>query len=77
MSRIAPALSDGRSFTNYLSAGMNEELTKRRYGIVDELQYRMFLQRNGGVIADDSRKLRVTRVKPGKGAFPMGQSMLS
>lgn len=73
MSRIAPALSDGRSFTNYLSSGMNEELTKRRYGIVDELQYRMFLQRNGGLIADESRRLRVTRVKPSKALFPIGR----
>lgn len=71
MTRITPSLSDGRSFTNYLSAGQREELAKRRYGIVDELQYRMFLQKNGDLVANDTRKLRVLRVRPGASPFPM------
>lgn len=69
MSRIAPALSDGRSFTSYTSNGQYEQLMQHKFGIRDELQYRMFLQRNGGLIADESRKLRVMRVKPGSTKF--------
>jgi hypothetical protein len=63
MSRIIPAMTDGRSFTNFVSNGQYEQLMQHKFGITDELQYRMFLQRNGRMIADESRKLRVTRVK--------------
>lgn len=61
MTRIAPAMSDGRSFTNFVSAGQYEQMMQQKYGLSDELHYRMFLQRNGRLIADESRKLRVTR----------------
>lgn len=57
-------MSDGRSFTNFVSNGQYEVLMQQKYGLTDELQYRMFLQRNGSLIADESRKLRVTRFKP-------------
>ena len=36
-------------------------MMQQKYGLSDELHYRMFLQRNGRLIADESRKLRVTR----------------
>jgi len=67
MTRIAPAMSDGgRSFTNFVSSGLYEQMMQQKFGITGELQYRMFLQRNGGLIADESRKLRVTRFRPGR-----------
>ena len=65
MSRIAPVMSDGRAFTNYMSSGHFEKAIMRKYGITDELEYRMFLQRNGALVANDTRMMRVTKFKPG------------
>ena len=65
MSRISPVMSDGRAFTNYMSSGQFEQSIMRKYGINDELEYRLFLQRNGPLVANDTRLMRVTRFKPG------------
>lgn len=65
MSRISPAMSDGRAFTNYMSSGHFEQAMMRKYGISDELEYRLFLQRNGPLVANDTRVMNVTLFKPG------------
>ncbi len=44
MSRIMPALSDGRTFTTYVSAGQREEALQARLGVMNENQYRSVLQ---------------------------------
>lgn len=46
MSRMMPALSDGRTFTSYLSAGQREDMLQRRLGAVNENEYRRMLQHN-------------------------------
>lgn len=51
MSRMMPALSDGRAFTSYLSAGQREEALQRKYGVVNENQYRQYLQHNASAVA--------------------------
>lgn len=44
MSRLMPALSDGRTFTSYLSAGQREEMLQRKLGATNENEYRRILQ---------------------------------
>ena len=51
MSRMMPALSDGRAFTSYLSAGQREEALQRKFGAVNENAYRQFLQHNASHVA--------------------------
>lgn len=65
MPRIAPVMSDGRAFTNYMSSGHLEQAIMRKYGISDELEYRAFLQRNGALVANDTRIIDIGRFKPG------------
>ncbi len=65
MPRIMPAPSDGRAFTNYLSAGQYEVNLQRRFGTQSEAQYRAYLQNNADAVADLSRRVRVgTFVRP-------------
>lgn len=47
MTRLMPALSDGRAFTSYVSAGQREEALMRQAGAINENQYRQYMQRNG------------------------------
>lgn len=50
MSRLMPALSDGRTFTSYLSAGQNEDMLMQRLGIHNQTHYRLFLQTNPHIV---------------------------
>lgn len=56
-----PALSDGRMFTSYLSAGQREDMLQRRFGTPNENQYRMFLQHNAGRVASQLTALQTLR----------------
>lgn len=60
MSRLMPALSDGRAFTSYLSAGQREDMLQRRLGVKNEVQYRRALQSN----ADKVEQLMTTMLAP-------------
>ena len=65
MPRIMPAPSDGRAFTNYLSAGQYEVRMQNRFGSLTEAQYRAYLQNNATAVAEQSRRMRVgTLVRP-------------
>lgn len=64
MSRLMPALSDGRSFTTYLSSGLLEEGLQRQLRIVNENQYRAYLQSNPGKIAETLRRLSMGGMAP-------------
>lgn len=57
-----PALSDGRTFTSYLSAGQAEDVLQRRFKLMNENQYRQFLQHNSTRVAQELRKLQVIGV---------------
>lgn len=59
MSRIAPSLADGRSFTSYLSASQYNETLKSKFGIENENQYRKFLQANATDALAQTRALTV------------------
>lgn len=59
MSRLMPAPSDGRMFTSYLSAGQREDGLQRKYKVVNENQYRKFLQHNSARVAADLRTLHL------------------
>lgn len=58
MSRLMPALSDGRMFTSYLSAGQQEDALQRKFRIVNENEYRRFLQHNSAHVINAVRALQ-------------------
>lgn len=64
MSRIAPSLADGRSFTSYVSASQYNESMKTKLGIENENQYRVYMQTNAKDVLRESRKLTVISRKP-------------
>ena len=64
MSRMMPALSDGRAFTSYLSAGQREEMLQRRLGAVNENQYRALLQKNTARVQELLRSVLVVAAPP-------------
>lgn len=64
MSRLMPALSDGRAFTSYMSAGQAEAALQRTFGAATENQYRKFLQHNSARVAEQLRRLQVTVALP-------------
>lgn len=65
MPRIMPAPSDGRAFTNYVSAGQYETALQNQLGTRTEAEYRQYLQGNATAVADLSRRMRVsTFVRP-------------
>lgn len=59
MSRIAPSLADGRSFTSYVSASQYNETMKSKLGLENENQYRVYMQKNAKDVLRESRKLTV------------------
>jgi hypothetical protein len=59
MSRIAPSLADGRSFTSYVSASQYNETMKAKLGLENENQYRVYMQKNAKDVLRESRKLTV------------------
>lgn len=63
-SRITPALSDGRSFTSYVSAGQAEDMLQRTLGVRSEAEYRRALQHNSQAVANELRRLHVIGAVP-------------
>ena len=57
MSRIMPAMSDARAFTDYTSAGQREATMQLNAGASNESQYREFLQTNALAVARESKKV--------------------
>lgn len=62
--RLMPAMSDGRAFTSYVSAGQVEATLQERLGVVNENQYRSYLQHNAGRVADELRRIQVVGALP-------------
>lgn len=54
-SRIVPAPSDARAFTDYRSSSQREAELRAMYGAPTETAYRHFLRHNGARVARDSR----------------------
>jgi hypothetical protein len=63
MPRIMPAPSDGRAFTNYMSAGQYEVRMQRELGATSEAQYRATLQHNASEVAARMRRMRLGTVR--------------
>jgi hypothetical protein len=59
-----PAISDGRTFTSYLSAGQAENALQRRFGVSSETQYRQYLQHNSALVLRELRQLQVVVAPP-------------
>ena len=59
MSRITPALSDGRCFTNYLASCQYDQRLQTKFGQYTEPAFRKFLQANAMAAQDETRKLHV------------------
>ena len=58
MTRLMPAPQDARALTAYMSSAQQEELVRRKYGLMNENQYRLFLQANASRVAQDMRMLQ-------------------
>ena len=59
MSRIMPALADGRCFTNYLASCQYDQRMQAKFNQLTEPAYRGFLQSNGTRVQEETRKLHV------------------
>lgn len=59
MSRIMPALSDARCFTNYLAACQYDQRMQSKFNQRTEPEFRQFLQGNASRVEQETRKLHV------------------
>ena len=59
MSRIAPALADGRAFTSYLPNNAYNEFLQKKFNTPSSSAYRMYLQQHADEVLRESRKLVV------------------
>ena len=64
MSRIMPAMSDGRSFTNYVSSGLYNNFLESKFGVKDDTEYRRYLQKNAKEVEKVVGSLTAFYVKP-------------
>ena len=64
MSRIMPAMSDGRSFTNYVSSGLYNNYLEAQFKTPLDSEYRAYLQNNSREVEKKINKLTVTYVNP-------------
>ena len=65
-SRIMTALSDGRSFTNYVSSGIYNNYLEDKFHTPSDSNYRMFLQRNAKQVEKVTNSLVAYYVKTPK-----------
>ena len=59
MSRIAPALADGRAFTSYLPNTAYNEYLQKKFNTPSTAAYRTYLQQHADEVLRESRKLVV------------------
>ena len=64
MSRIAPAMSDGRAFTNYVSSGLYNNYLESVFKTPDDTDYRAFLQKNAREVEKKVGQLTAFYVRP-------------
>ena len=65
-SRIMPAMSDGRAFTNFVSSGIYNNYLEDKFKTPEDSQYRQFLQRNAKEVEKVTNSLTAYYVKPPK-----------
>jgi hypothetical protein len=66
MSRINPAMSDGRAFTSYVSSGLYDQDLGRKFGITDDTAYRAFLQNNSEKVMKTVTALTMFNIPMGR-----------
>lgn len=59
MSRIMPAMADGRCFTNYLASCQYDQRLQTKFQAYTEPAFRNFLQNNALAAQTETRKLHV------------------
>lgn len=59
MSRIAPALADGRAFTNYMDNSAYNDFLQKKFNMPSASAYRLYLQQHADEVLRESRKLVV------------------
>ena len=64
MSRISPAMQDGRAFTNYVSSGLYNNYLESVFKTPDVTEYRAFLQKNARDVEKKVGQLTAFYVKP-------------
>jgi hypothetical protein len=64
MSRITPAMSDGRSFTNYVSSGIYNTYLGHRLGVPNDTVYREYLQTHADQVMKITTRLMTVSVQP-------------
>ena len=64
MSRISPAMSDGRAFTNYVSSGLYNNYLESVFKTPDDTEYRAYLQKNARDVEKKVNKLTAFYVNP-------------
>ena len=64
MSRIQPAMADGRCMTNYLAACQYDHIIQRKYNVPNNANFRSFLQKNSEAAYVESCKLHVCGLNP-------------
>lgn len=62
--RIMPAMSDGRSFTNYVSSGIYNNYLEDKFKIESDSSYRQFLQKNAKKVEKVTNSLTAYYVTP-------------
>ena len=65
-SRIVPAMSDARAFTNYVSSGLYNNYLEDKFNTVDDSAYRMYLQKNTKNVEKVINSLTAYYVQPPK-----------
>lgn len=65
-SRIMPAMSDSRSFTNYVSSGLYDNYLEDKFKTTSDSSYRMFLQKNTKQVMQVINGLTAYNVTPPK-----------
>ncbi|AGE51165.1 hypothetical protein PBCVCVG1_407L [Paramecium bursaria Chlorella virus CVG-1] len=64
MSRIMPAMSDGRAFTNYVSSGLYNNYLEAQFKTPEDSQYRAYLQKNAKAVEEKIGRLTAVYIKP-------------
>ena len=65
-SRIMPAMSDGRAFTNFVSSGIYNNYLEDKFNTPSDGSYRQFLQKNAKQVEKVTNSLTAYYVKPPK-----------
>jgi hypothetical protein len=64
MSRIMPAMADGRCVTSYVPACAYDFYMQKKFNVMGNAKYRAFLQASAPSVYAESRKLHVCGLNP-------------